>query len=150
MSTPPRDTTTRTVAKSPRHDVIEVYRGFEISRLPSYAPDGYSYVHINYNGPEDHRLGWAVTVADCRLNIDERFFDGDAFPLTASDYLATFLDTSDPTVARTALIHLLETLAERVQGAATDYKSDGASDDEIRAWDDLAESLDNALRGVER
>jgi len=48
-----------------------VYRGHWLIYLSDARPKGgFEYVHADYDGPEDNRCGWALTVEACKLEID--------------------------------------------------------------------------------
>jgi len=51
------------------------YGEYIISRLwvsrKKHAPNEFVFSHDDYDGPEDHRLGHAPTIRECKEQIDE-------------------------------------------------------------------------------
>jgi hypothetical protein len=45
-----------------------IYRDFEIWPDENW---GFMWSHVDYDGPEDHRIGTGDTVGDCKVKIDE-------------------------------------------------------------------------------
>lgn len=54
------------------------YRGFVIEpNIYNYTKwDAYEYMHKDYDGPEDRRAGYAESVEQAMVTIDDDFFDG--------------------------------------------------------------------------
>lgn len=48
------------------------YNGYVIKRAPIYTRLKYEYVHHDYDGPDDNRLGYCMTVDQCIEEIDEK------------------------------------------------------------------------------
>lgn len=47
------------------------YRGYEITVGPCYTPDSrWQFIHKDYDGPEDDRIGLAASIDDCKAEID--------------------------------------------------------------------------------
>lgn len=58
--------------------MIERYRGFTIEHDPKPIPTrahDYSFVHEDYDGPEDKRIGTGSSVQDCRDAIDDMLWE---------------------------------------------------------------------------
>jgi len=49
-----------------------IYHEYEISLAYSHCPFKYQYVHTEYDGPEDHRLGYRNSIEECKMEIDEQ------------------------------------------------------------------------------
>ena len=52
-----------------------IYRNYEIMEWPNNYPFPFQYVHCDYNGPEDNRIGNGDSVQDCRNAIDDAISD---------------------------------------------------------------------------
>lgn len=48
------------------------YAEYKITRAQSYTRHKYAYVHKEYDGPEDNRLGYCMTIEQCIEEIDEK------------------------------------------------------------------------------
>lgn len=48
------------------------YKGYVISMAPLYTRFKWQYVHKEYDGPEDDRLGYCNTIEQCIEEIDEK------------------------------------------------------------------------------
>ena len=48
-----------------------MYKEWKIELAQDYVRSNYQYVHTEYDGPEDKRIGVADTLDDCRKAIDE-------------------------------------------------------------------------------
>lgn len=76
----PQDGECRDCARGVTEPSYEAYRGFRVFRDP--PPIGirdmdWAYVHEDYDGPEDHRIGRASSLQACKENIDEGYKEGD-------------------------------------------------------------------------
>jgi len=47
------------------------YRDHEITKLNYFEAFNYDYVHKDYCGQDDDRLGWHNTIQECKEAIDE-------------------------------------------------------------------------------
>jgi len=48
------------------------YRDYEIRHEPNVAGLDWAFSHVDYDGPEDSRYGYAATLEDAKAHIDER------------------------------------------------------------------------------
>lgn len=46
-----------------------IYKDYKIE--PDGIWDSFKFVHVDYDGPEDHRLGGGNSIQDCMRKIDE-------------------------------------------------------------------------------
>ena len=51
------------------------YRNYEIDIPDRNCPFSYRYVHNNYDGPEDRRIGFGSSILDCKNAIDDAIDD---------------------------------------------------------------------------
>lgn len=54
------------------------YRGYVIDFAPEYTRSKYQFVHEDYDGDEDKRIGVKDTVAECMLDIDDQVIERQA------------------------------------------------------------------------
>lgn len=59
------------------YDKHLVYREYEISPAELYTRSQFQFVHKDYDGHGDHRLGYAQSIADCKKEIDDQIFERD-------------------------------------------------------------------------
>ena len=57
---------------------VFVYRDYTVEQNFSCwsNADRFCYVHVDYDGPEDNRTGYARSPEDCMHDIDERIDEG--------------------------------------------------------------------------
>jgi hypothetical protein len=53
------------------------YRNYIIEDAPSYTRKKYQFIHQDYDGGHDKRIGVADTIDDCKQQINEKIFEQD-------------------------------------------------------------------------
>lgn len=65
-------TTTKALADELRHGKWTIYPTDPLPPIPTWAQFAWTYVHDDYDGPEDNRFGYAPSPEACIQVIEDR------------------------------------------------------------------------------